>query len=427
MTESLNKALFLLDRSRHDLAEAELRQVLANEPGNAFAHSLLALCLAKREDYQAATEEARQAIHLAPDLAFAHYAHAMVLHGRDRYDEALAAIQEALRLEPDSPNYLWLLGAIHFAERRWPAALEAAEHGLRMEPENGDCLNLRAMALVKLGRKEEASRTMEGALARDPENAVTHANQGWAWLERREPAKALEHFREALRLDPELEWARAGIVEALKARNFIYAIALRYFLWMSKLTPRAQFGIILGGYFANRILVGVSRSNPDLAPFILPFRIIYVAFVVLTWTADPLFNLLLRLNRFGRLVLSREQTIASNWVGSCVGLALAGLLGYFVAGYTPLLNVALVFGLLVIPLAGTFNCPAGWPRKWMARYTAGMAMVGILAMVLEFADSTPGAKGGPPGPSALLFAVFFLAAFFSSWVANFLITRRPRK
>jgi len=427
MSPALNKALLLFDRERHDLAEAELRQVLASEPGNAFAHALLALCLAKREDLKAATEEARQAIHLAPDLAFAHYAHASVLHDRDRHDEALAAIQEALRLEPDSTSYLWLLGAIHFEERRWPAALEAAERGLSIDPEDAGCLNLRAMTLIKLGRREEAERAMRGALAKDPENAVTHANQGWACLERRDHAKALEHFREALRLDPELEWARAGIVEALKARNFIYAVVLRYFLWMSKFSPRAQFGIILGGYFANRMLTGLARGNPAIAPFVLPFRIVYLAFVVLTWTADPLFNLMLRLNRFGRLVLSREQIVASNWVGTCVALALAGLLAYFASGYDRLLTVALVFGLLVIPLAGTFDCPKGWPRQGMAVYTAAMACLGITSLLLSIGQARPAGGKPAPGMSDILLAFFFLAAFFSSWVANFLITRRPRK
>ena len=90
------------------------------------------------------------------------------------------------------------------------------------------------MALVQLGRKDEAQQTLGSALANDPENALTHANQGWALLHRGDHAKALEHFREALRIDPELDWARAGIVEALKARHLIYRVMLRFFLWMGR-------------------------------------------------------------------------------------------------------------------------------------------------------------------------------------------------
>ncbi|MDB5311521.1 MAG: tetratricopeptide repeat protein [Gemmataceae bacterium] len=45
---------------------------------------------------------------------------------------------------------------------------------------------------------------------------------GWALLHARQPAEALTHFREALRLDPTNEWARDGLIEALKARYWVY-------------------------------------------------------------------------------------------------------------------------------------------------------------------------------------------------------------
>ncbi len=58
--------------------------------------------------------------------------------------------------------------------------------------------------------------------------------------------QALEHFREALRLKPDMEWARNGMVEALKARYFLYRLMLRYYLWMSRFTRRGQWGMIIG-------------------------------------------------------------------------------------------------------------------------------------------------------------------------------------
>src|SRR6185436_9021657 len=111
-----------------------------------------------------------------------------------------------------------------------------------------------------------------------PENAFTHANQGWTYLNKGEPKKALEHFRESLRLDPANEWARHGIVEALKARNIIYAVMLKYFLWMARLSRGARWGIILGGYFGIQLLASMARSNPAIAPWILPLRILYITF-----------------------------------------------------------------------------------------------------------------------------------------------------
>lgn len=425
MNPNLQRGLLLFQQSRYELAESELRQSLADEPDNSYAHSLLGLCLARRERFQEATTEAQQAILLAPDFPFAHYAHASILHQRNREDEALPAIQEALRLDSSEPDFFALLAAIHLNERRWPAALEAAEQGLQLDSEHVTCTNLRAVALVKLGRKAEAGATIDAALARNPDNAVTHANQGWTLLQRGDPKKALEHFRESLRLDPENAWARQGIIEALKARHFIYALMLRYFFFMSRLGRRGQWAVVIGAYVGIQILGSVGRNSPGLQPWILPIQIVYVAFALMTWVASPLFNLMLRLNRFGRLALSRDKTIASNWIGTCLLLALLSLGACFWFGFdTPWILGALVLGLLVIPLAGTFNCSVGWPRNAMAIYTGVMAVCGIGAVLLAFAAGEDPTRLKIVGD---LLGGFLIGAVGSSWAANFLIMQRRRR
>lgn len=430
MNPSLERALLLYQQSRHELAETELRQALAADPHDGYAHALLALCLAAQERFKDATAEAQRAIHLAPDFSLAHYAHARVLYDRNHYQEARAAIEEAIRLDPDDADYFALLAGIHFDERRWQDALNAAEQGLQFNSEHTGCTNLRAMALVKLGRRAEAGATIDAALAKAPEDALTHANQGWTLLERGEPKKALGHFREALRLDPENEWARHGIVEALKARNLIYAVMLKYFLWMSKLSRNAQWGIILGGYFGNRLLGSMARSNPDLAPWVLPLRILYITFAVLTWTAYPMFNLMLRLNRFGKLALTREQTVASNWVGTTFSLALISLGGCFLYGFnTPWLISLAVFGLLVMPLSGLFRCAKGWPRWTMVVVVVVLALIGLAAIGLLW-QSYQGndrylARTADVGFG--LFSFFAVGILVSAFLANYLVVQRPRR
>jgi tetratricopeptide (TPR) repeat protein len=368
-------------------------------------------------------------VHLGPDFPFAHYALAKVYYDRHRYPDALAAIGEAIRLDSTDADQFSLLAAIHLDQKHWRDALSAAEQGLQFDPEHVGCTNLRAIALVKLGRKAEAGATIGAALSKNPDNSLTHANQGWTLLEQGQPKPALEHFREALRLDPENDWARRGIVEALKARNIIYAVMLKYFLFMSRLSGRAQWAILLGGYFGNRLLAGFAKSNPELAPWLLPLRILYIAFALMTWIADPLFNLLLRLNRFGRLALSREQVVASNWIGTCLLLALTGLAACGWTGFrmeNPWLVFTLVFGFLVIPLAGTFKCASGWPRKAMAVYTGAMALFGILALLCLFLGGIAGIKLLET-LGFLLFLAFLFGAIGSGWAANILMMLRPKR
>jgi hypothetical protein len=215
-----------------------------------------------------------------------------------------------------------------------------------------------------------------------------------------------------------MEWAREGIVEALKARHFIYALMLRYFLWMGRLSRRGQWFVVIGGYFGYRILLQVREERPDLAPWITPITTAYLIFALMTWLADPLFNLLLRLNRFGRLALSRNEIVASNWIGSCLALALIAAITWAITGDFRAEIMAITCGLLMIPLAGTFNCQPGWPRLVMSVYTGVLAFLGSMAVGLAFLDS---------GLLIVPGLAFVFGVFLSSWVANALQMVRLRR
>ncbi len=382
MTEHLQRGLLLFDQRRYDLAERELRAALATDPDHPLAHAVLAFCLLERDDLDGAEAEAGQAILNAPDESFSHHAMSRVLHQRRRTKEAEEAIREAIRLSPDDAGYHASLAGILMDLRRWPDALAAAERGLEIDAEHDGCANLRVLALRQLGRADEAAAAMEGVLARRPDDAVSHANQGWALLERGDADKALEHFREALRIDPELDWARAGLVEALKARYRIYGWMLRYFLWMAKLAAKAQWGLIIGAYIGYRILLSVAQNNPGLAPFVTPILILYVAFVFLSWTAVPLFNLTLRLNRFGRHALTADQRMGSNFVGLAVLIAIACLISWAITQHSLLLLATVYSAVLILPIAGTFSCDPGWPRWVMATVTALLILTGLAEVAL---------------------------------------------
>ncbi|MEO6811048.1 MAG: tetratricopeptide repeat protein [Isosphaeraceae bacterium] len=416
MAEHIDRAMFLFQRSRFDLAEQELRQSLANEPESPIAHALLALCLSEREQHAEARGEAEQAITLAPGVAFVHYTLATVLNRNDRTKEAEAAINESIRLDPESADSFALLAGIRLQQRRWDDALQAADQGLAVEPEHIGCANLRAMALVHLGRKEEAAGTIEGALAKQPENALSHANQGWALLHQGDHRQALEHFREALRIDPGMEWARVGIVEALKARHLLYRLMLRYFLWMSRASGKAQWVVILGVLVAPTILRDLGQSAPWAALLAGPLIVLILGFAFLTWVADPLFNLLLRLNKFGRYALSDEQVSASNWVGLCVlGAVVAPLPMLLTAGPIFALFALGFFLLMILPVSILFRSPKGWPRLVMTVYTVGLAGLGLTGLALPWLAEGIGLERAQTLAPNLLNG-FMLGVVLSTWL-----------
>lgn len=427
MNPHLQRGLLLFEQSRHEQAESEFRQAIALDSGDAYPHAMLALTLSEQERYREAEQEVGEALKLDPGHPFVHYVRAHLLFDRDHYPEAEAAVAEAIQLDPEDADYRALHAQILLARKKWNEALAAAEHGLSLNPEHVGCTNLRAMALVQLGRKEEAGATIDRALARNPENSVTHANQGWALLHAGDHQKALEHFRESLRLDPENEWARQGTLEALKAKNFLYALMLKYFLWMNRLSDKAQWAVIIGGVVGMRVLRAMERSNPALKPIVLPITILYLLFVFLTWTANPLFNLLLRLNKFGRMVLNREELVASNWVGSFIAIALLSvILGLTVE--PALLIAAVVFGFSVLPLAAIFQCQKGWPRFAMTAYTIVVFGTGLGAIVLLMTGGIePVTAAKPQGAWTVLLAIFAIGILGSGWIANILLMQRVRK
>jgi tetratricopeptide (TPR) repeat protein len=410
-------------------AEQAARQSLALDPGDPISHAVLALCLDGREKYKEATEEARQAVSLAPDFSYCHYVMARVLLSRNHLEQALAAINEALRLDADDADFHALQAAILGAKEKWTATLEAAERGLAQDSEHVECINMRAMALAHLGRKEEAHATTQTALARDPENAITHANHGWTLLRQGQTKQSLEHFREALRIEPGLEWAQHGIIEALKSRNFVYRIMLRYFFWMSTLSSKARWAVVIGIYVLSRIMRSAAKVNPAWQPLLLPLIVVLVVFVMMTWIAQPLFNLFLRVSKFGRLALSREQIVASNLVGACLGGVLAGVIGQLLVGGLGWLTCALACWFLIIPISGLFSCSPGWPRQVMVAYAVLLAACGASAVLIN-ATAGPGDDFPPQGWKAIgfyLFVATLIGGVLAPWVANGLAMVRPRR
>jgi len=405
---AFQRASILQQQGRHTDAIRELHQYISQQPRDAIAHAMLAQSLCELERFDEAEREAQEAVGLSPDEGFTHAAYAAVLHGRNKLSTAENAIRQALAIEPFESAYFGRLAAILIGQRRWRDALNAADEGLAFDPTDSVCLNIRALALTQLGDRAAAARTTEGALAEDPENAFTHANRGWTLLHESKPKEAMTHFREALRLDPQMDFARAGIVEALKAQNFFYRAMLKYFLFMSRLGSGAQWAIMIGGYVGYRALSNAADTNPNLEQWVWPILWAYIAFAISTWLSSTLFNLMLRFHPFGKHVLSRDERLTSNFVATAMGLAIvSGLTGWWL-DQVWLITLAIVSAGLSLPLSLLLSCDKGWPRWAMSAILGAVGLVGTGAVLLTYND------GGEKGSSAL-FTLFLYGCILSQF------------
>lgn len=418
MTGTNQRAWLLYERGRHDEAIAALRASLANDPHDAEALGLLALCHGAKKEFDEAERLARASIEQDPEYPFAHYVLADVLSDRNRMKEALASIEHAIGLDPTNSSYRAFRGALLLALDRREDALASAEEGLSLDPTNARCLNVRAQALLRLGREHEARATLQSALADDPEDPHAHAAQGWTALHGRQYDQALFHFSEALRRDPTLDYARAGLVEAMKAKNWLYRPLLAWFLFMGRLTEGQRWLVILGIWFLPRILRSIGKHYPAILPVATVVGLLCLVLVLVSWLGIPIANLLLCANKFGRAALLPIERQVAYFVGAGVGLSLLCLgLSAIDPRFLPFAGACFITALAG---SGTGDCEPGYPRK------IGLAIVAVLA-ILAFTGATMTIfpETAPRGLTMLGIAV--LGAMFSSWILNVLISMKPKR
>jgi Flp pilus assembly protein TadD len=406
MSAHLQRAELLLDQSRPAEAEREVSLALARDPENAHAHALLARSRLAQQRAVEAIDAARKAVALAPDVAYHHTVLGYALLEADREKDALAAANAALALDPEDASVFVLRSSVHLARRAWSEALADAEAAIGLEPEHVHALNLRSIALTQLGRNEEAHQSGNFALHRAPENGMAHATKGWACLHEGDTAGAQDHFRESLRLQPDLEYARQGMLEALKARNPVYRGLLAYFLWMGRQSTRIQWAFILFTLFGLRVIRGLAASNPGLGLILWPVVVLCYAFIYLSWTAGPMFNLLLRFNRFGRLVLSRDERRGSTVFGLSLLPILGGGLWWMRGGGEVAVFTTIAAAMLSVCVAATVN-REGRARRILALATGALAIVGTLALA-----------AAATGRGASLLSLFFLGFLAFQFLAN---------
>jgi tetratricopeptide (TPR) repeat protein len=420
MTPFYERANFLIDNGRFDLAVTELLSHLAEHPDDSQALSLLAFCHLRRERFGEATQAAEAAIVADPAHAQGFYMMSLIMRARQQPVAAMSAIQNALNLEPAEPDFLVTLAYLHIDARRWNEALAAAQLAAERSPYHVGAINAMATCLISLNRVGEASEALENALAHDPEDPRTLANMGWLELSRNRYGDALAFFQRALTLDPESPWAREGLMHALRARYPLYGMTLRYSLWMQKHSHRLQQQITLATYFGARFFRELLARYPGLAVILGPLLVVWRLFCYLTWTVRAASTLLLRCTKYGRALVNREEVIESNLVGAFWLAALLTWCYHYVVDPFALIGKIGPPVLLSLPMvwAGTFDCAVGWPRQVGLGISAVMtaaALVGLILLGIDLKMSF----------SCLRFYIYGLAPVL--FIFQFLTQVQPKK
>ncbi|RPE08470.1 hypothetical protein EGT74_15605 [Chitinophaga lutea] len=417
MDPMLQRAALLLRQHKYKEAEAILGRLMTERPDDVEVMAFYVDALIIMDQHEKAMKLVHTAMGLRPDFGHLYYQRARIrMHNQEPYEGIEQDLEQAIALDPLEADYFAMYALVKMDRKQFAKAQELAESALEVDPENIMALNARSMALLKQGRKEESFDTIEGAFRHDPQNAFTHANHGWGLLEKGSAREALHHFSEALRIDPNMELAQSGMLEALKARYFLYRIFMKFNFWLGNLTAKYQWGVLIGLYLAIRGLRSVIASYPSAEPFAFPVLILLLVFAFSTWIITPVSNLFLRLNRYGKHLLDGKARLSSNFVGISVLIALTGGAAWLATQSEPW-QAVFFFGLtMMIPL-GTMLLPERRAAVLVA-YTIGMALIGVAAIATAFISGT-------------LFnaytGVYMVALFIYQWVANAMMIKQSNR
>ncbi len=425
MFQLLERGNILYHQKRFPEAEKEYFKILAQDPNNPFALAMLAQCYLETRRKKEALEFAQRAVRNAPQSPTIYYILARCQFYNQELDSALETIHAGQQLNPSYADFFLLKSQIAFYRENWQHALDEAENGLRLDPEDVTLINLRARALVKLNRKQEAAETMDYALHRAPQSSYSHANKGWVSIEKGAYEEAITHFKEALRLNATNAYAKAGLREGIKAKNFLYRGVLKYFLWLGKLQAKYRWAFVIGIYLLYRIGLYLAETSDLMAIIMTPLLVLYVLFAFSSWIAMPISNLFLRLHPLGKHALEDDEIFASTLVGSIAGLSLFILFLFFITGggfifgeedieitgYSTLFIMGLNLFLMMIPLGGLFMAGEGTEgRKKLTNFTI---ILGVLAVLSAFVEP--------------LLIAFFIGVLIYSFTASYLIGKGAKE
>ena len=411
--DHLSRGNLLLQQNRYEEAEVYFKQAIAAEPGNALAYAELATALVEQEGRKKDGLEAiDRAIQLEPEVDFFHARRSLILSRLNRDKEALAAADTAIGLDPDhSLNYA-VKGQALAGLQRWADAEEQCRKALSLDADDGFASNLLANVLRLQGKQGESQVAAEKLLADDPEDPYAHFNAGWAALQRHDHQEAEKHFREALRLDPDFDPARAGLLESFKARSFFYRTYLRYGFFMQRFTGGMQWAIIIGiliAYNFGRRLLSAIHPLAGLALVVL-----YLGFVLWVFLAPGIGNFLVLLDRSARHALKRGEAWQGIFAG---GLFFVGLLILAVSAatsYSPAMVLGGALAIGAVPAAMTFGNESRKGRTVFGAIMLFIYAAGLIVFLVEMARH-PAAFTGRSN-SAIGFGI--LAGIACTWLAN---------
>ncbi len=215
------------------------KELLNQQPDNAYLHSNMAYVLFKLNDFDGAIQEYQTAIKLGKDTVWtatvAQTLGTIQYQVRGDLDAAVSMFQLASQLDPADLECLSMLGDIYTEQGNFEAAIDTYRYILSVAPDNAECHNYMGYLLWQMDKNDEAIVAYKQALALNPDNPIAYNNLGVIYLDEKcQLQMALEMFQTAFEQKPDYTLACFNVARvyeamgetALAAKGYAQALVL---------------------------------------------------------------------------------------------------------------------------------------------------------------------------------------------------------
>lgn len=213
---SYQKGLAYKREGKNKEAIAEFEKAIQARDDYAAAHYSLGVLYRQTNDLTKAAHHLERATKLDGKSAQSFFSLGLTYHAMGRIDDAIVALTEAARRDPKDSHTLSQLGLL--LSRKDPeAAIPKLQEAYKLAPTNADIVlylgsaYLRASARVtgdaneakRIGLLDQAEKHLKTAAAMQ-DGAKVRFDLGVLYRRKDEPLKAIEHYEQALHLDPKM-------------------------------------------------------------------------------------------------------------------------------------------------------------------------------------------------------------------------------
>jgi Flp pilus assembly protein TadD len=184
----------------------QLNEVVRLRPDSPKAYNTLGMVLSRFVEVKAARGAFEKALDLDPNLAEARVNLALLLAQSGDFKQAGEQLDRAIQLQGDTRPAAYshyLRARTWVAQKEMGKAASELEIAVKLRPDYAKAWSDLGGVQRLGGDAKGAQQSLERAVALDPDDETTQYRLGLQCLENREPHKAIEHLKVALQHDPD--------------------------------------------------------------------------------------------------------------------------------------------------------------------------------------------------------------------------------